>query len=210
MVQDDILSDGEFRKCVDFHGHVCPGVAIGFRAARILIKRLGVGKASDEELIAVLENDACGADAIQVMTGCTFGKGNLIFKDFGKHAFTLAARKRQRAVRVCLRQRVLEVGREHRSLFEKMRADQASPEEKTEFERLRNEHTRRILEADGESLFAIEEVPADIPPKARVRESKPCDRCREPTRIDLLDHVKGKLLCTLCAGERLSEGRDRA
>nr|WP_279383444.1 FmdE family protein [Methanobacterium formicicum] len=23
-------------------------------------------------------------DAIQVITGCTFGKGNLIFKDYGK------------------------------------------------------------------------------------------------------------------------------
>jgi formylmethanofuran dehydrogenase subunit E len=58
------------------------------------MERLGVQRAGDEELLAFVENDACGADGIQVMTGCTFGKGNFIFKNFGKHAFTLVARKR--------------------------------------------------------------------------------------------------------------------
>jgi len=84
----------DFEKCVAFHGHICPGLAIGFQAARVLMERLGVQRAGDEELLAFVENDACGADGIQVMTGCTFGKGNFIFKNFGKHAFTLVARKR--------------------------------------------------------------------------------------------------------------------
>ena len=54
----------------------------------------GRSKGGDEELLAFVENDACGADGVQVMTGCTFGKGNFIFENFGKHAFTLIARKR--------------------------------------------------------------------------------------------------------------------
>jgi len=37
---------------------------------------LGENRAEDEEIVAVVETDACGADAIQVRTGCTFGKGN--------------------------------------------------------------------------------------------------------------------------------------
>ena len=90
MTAEQILTSVEFRKCVDFHGHICPGVAIGFQAARILMERLGVHRAPDEELVATVETDACGADAIQVMTGCTFGKGNFVFKDYGKHAFSLS------------------------------------------------------------------------------------------------------------------------
>ncbi len=37
---------------------------------------LQVERDGDEELFAIVETDACGADAIQVITGCTFGKGN--------------------------------------------------------------------------------------------------------------------------------------
>jgi len=90
MGAEDILASEDWQKCIEFHGHTCPGLAIGFQAARVLMERLGVLRAPDEELVAIVETDACGADAIQVMTGCTFGKGNFVFKDYGKHAFSLS------------------------------------------------------------------------------------------------------------------------
>ncbi len=42
----------------------------------------------------------CGVDAIQFITGCTFGKGNLIHKDYGKNAFSFYRRRDQKAVRL--------------------------------------------------------------------------------------------------------------
>ena len=45
-------------------------------------------RSRDEELVAVVETDMSGVDAIQFLTGCTFGKGNLIHKDYGKNAFS--------------------------------------------------------------------------------------------------------------------------
>jgi formylmethanofuran dehydrogenase subunit E len=89
MKDEVISSSSDFTKFVEFHGHTCPGLGIGFQAARILMELLNVRKAPDEELLAIVETDACGADAIQVMTGCTFGKGNFVFKNYGKHAFSL-------------------------------------------------------------------------------------------------------------------------
>jgi len=53
--------------------------------AKAALREFGAGRPQDEELVAVVENDSCAADAIQFITGCTFGKGNLIFHDFGKH-----------------------------------------------------------------------------------------------------------------------------
>lgn len=32
-------------------------------------------RAEDEEIVAIVENDACGVDDLQCVTGCTFGKG---------------------------------------------------------------------------------------------------------------------------------------
>ena len=88
------------QRVLTFHGHFCGGIVIGYRAAREALKRLGVRRAEDEELVAIIENDSCAADAVQVVTGCTFGKGNLFFRDYGKHVYTFALRPSGRAVRL--------------------------------------------------------------------------------------------------------------
>jgi formylmethanofuran dehydrogenase subunit E len=199
MKGEAILSSGDFTKCVEFHGHICPGLAIGFRAARTLMERLGVRKAPDEELFAIVETDACGADAIQVMTGCTFGKGNFIFKNYGKHAFSLVDRKRRKAMRVCLRPDAYKADPKYLSLSGKVQNDEASQKELAQFRQLQQAQVQKVLEADAESIFKIEEISIDIPPKARITESGTCDFCGERTQIDLLNKINGKRLCIPCA-----------
>jgi len=194
----EILSKEDFNQCVKFHGHLCPGLAIGFRAAQILMKRLGVRKAPDEELVAMVETDACGADAIQVMTGCTFGKGNFIFKNYGKHAFSLMDRKRGTGVRVCLRPDIFKNDAAFLSLFERVQNNEASLVELERFGQLQMEKTKTILDRDSDFLFKIEEISPDIPAKARVIESGICDLCGEPTKRDLLLQRNGKQRCILC------------
>jgi formylmethanofuran dehydrogenase subunit E len=44
-------------------------------------------RSQDEELVAVVETDRCGVDAIQFLIGRTFGKDNLIHMEYGKNAF---------------------------------------------------------------------------------------------------------------------------
>jgi formylmethanofuran dehydrogenase subunit E len=195
----ELLSNKDFAKCVEFHGHICPGLSIGFQAARILMARLGARKAPDEELVAVVETDACGADAIQVMTGCTFGKGNLIFKNYGKHAFSLVNRKKGKAMRVCLRPDAFKADSEYLSIFEKVQKDKASPKELKRFRQLQQERVKKILDADAESLFKFEKILPDIHPKAQITESGICDFCKEPTKVDLLRNIDNKKVCILCA-----------
>ena len=81
MTANEIVSSEQWKKSVDFHGHVCPGLAIGFKAAQAGLDHLKERRAEDEELITIIETNACSADAIQVLTGCTFGKGNFFHKD---------------------------------------------------------------------------------------------------------------------------------
>ena len=63
----------DLQEVVDFHGHLCPGVVIGYRAVLIGLSRLEGHRSEDEELVCVVENDSCSVDAIQHMAGCTFG-----------------------------------------------------------------------------------------------------------------------------------------
>jgi len=190
--------DENFETCVEFHGHRCPGLAIGFQAARALMDRLDVTRAPDEELVAIVETDACGADAIQVLTGCTFGKGNFIFQNYGKHAFALADRRKGRTARACLRPNTIPSNPEDVVLSEKVRNETASPEELEQYRNLKEERIQEILESPFESLFKIEDVSFQIPPEAQIVESKTCDYCGEPTKIDLLQPVAGRMACVPC------------
>ncbi|MGA7627728.1 MAG: FmdE family protein, partial [Methanoregula sp.] len=92
-----------YHDAVAFHGHSCPGLALGYRAARHALSVLHAERSEDEDLVAVVENDACGIDAVQAIAGCSVGKGNLILKDLGKHAYTFINRRTGSAIRIVQR-----------------------------------------------------------------------------------------------------------
>ena len=43
-------------KVAGFHGHMCPGLAMGIRAAEIALRDIG-SHSKDEEVVAVVETD---------------------------------------------------------------------------------------------------------------------------------------------------------
>src|SRR5512141_497308 len=86
---------------VEFHGHSCPGLALGYRVAVRAVQEFP-RRATDEEIVAIVENDSCAVDAVQVLTGCTFGKGNLIFKDYGKQVYTFVGRPSGKSIRISI------------------------------------------------------------------------------------------------------------
>lgn len=157
-------------------------------------------RAEDEELVAIVETDACGADAVQVLTGCTFGKGNFHYRDYGKQAFTLLGRKSGRGLRVCLRPGALEPTARHRQLMERIQRNEATREEQDEFGRLHRQKSREILEKPLEDLFTLKEVCQALPPKARIEPSKPCQVCGEPAMASKIQIRDGKEICRSCLG----------
>jgi formylmethanofuran dehydrogenase subunit E len=194
-----ILSSNDWRKAVDFHGHVCPGLAIGFKAAVAGMAWLKEHRSVDEELVAIVETDACGADAVQVLTGCTFGKGNFVFRDHGKTVFSFVSRGSGQGVRVALLAGAFQPNERHMELIQKIRTDTASDEERSEFRRLHEQRSHDILEADPGELFKIESVDIELPPKAEIEPSKVCDSCGEPTMASKLEHRGGLHICKSCA-----------
>jgi len=96
----DFLAAGQ-----QLHGHKCPAMPLGLRAGAAAMNALGVDRAQDGQLVALVElGDAhcahCFADGIQMITGCTFGKGNIQKLGYGKFGVTLVDRATGRAVRV--------------------------------------------------------------------------------------------------------------
>ena len=94
-----------WEKCVAFHGHECGGLTIGYKAALYAIDLLGLKFSDDEQVVCITENDACGVDAVQVILGCSVGKGNLLFHMTGKQAFSFYDRASGKSVRLVLKPR---------------------------------------------------------------------------------------------------------
>lgn len=192
-----------FEEAVKFHGHVCPGITMGYRAAEAAIKELKAGRDVDEELVAIVENDACGVDAIQVVTGCTLGKGNLIFKDHGKHVYTFINRKTGDAVRVSLKASfsVEEQDPALAKLRTKVMSGKATKKEAEEFHRKMEAVSQAMLAAPIEKMFEVKHVKATIPKKARIFKSVKCKKCGEMVAEHRARVQDGGFVCIPCYEE---------
>jgi len=184
-------------KTIAFHGHSCPGLVIGIRAAELALKRLGYAEGKD--LVAVVETDMCGVDAIQFLTGCTFGKGNLIHKDYGKMAFSFYDRSKDMGFRVLLRQDISgDLGPELRSLMRKVEDGTANEEEHVRLKNLRGELQERYMNVDLEEMFIVTEPSFPVPKPARILQSLRCEACGEMTMESRTRRFGGKTLCLPC------------
>ena len=198
MKAQDIRNSEDFKRCEAFHGHICPGLSIGYKAAGLAMAKLDEIRAEDEEMVAVVETDACSADAVQVLTGCTFGKGNFHFRDHGKMALTLFSRNTGQGVRVSLKPGAFEPDPDHRALLQKVMQGQASEGEKERFQELHLQRSCDLLEKPDEQMFVVQAVHEEPPVRARIEPSEPCSRCGEPTMRTKLEMVEGKALCRAC------------
>lgn len=168
----------DFEKVVEFHGHACPGLAIGYRAATIAREYFASQRDGDEELVATIYTDACGVDAIQAVLGCTAGKGNLFIKDWGKQVYIIAERSTGRALRLALS---VQFGR-------------SSNADKTA--RMHN-----ILHAAPTDLFNIQELNIELPERARIFNSVVCAHCGEQVMEPRARVQAGQIVCLECAQE---------
>lgn len=193
------LSKSLIEQAIAFHGHTCPGIMIGIRVSELALRRLGDRGRAD--LVAVVETDMCGVDAIQVITGCTFGKGDLIHLDYGKMAFTFFDRKTGRGFRALLNQAVREK-QEKRIAAELKTARPDVPEEELPWAgEFRSRLQDLYLHADLEELFVLTEPAAPPPRPAKVLASLQCAGCGEMVMESRARMYGGKILCIPCFRE---------
>ena len=169
-------------KCKAFHGHECGGLTIGYKAALYAIKLLDLKTdetahnnsciSSDEQVVCISENDACGVDAIQVIMGCSVGKGNLLFHMRGKQAFSFYNRINGKSVRLVLKPK---------------------PEGMT-----RGESFSYYQNLEPEAMFDVKETTISLPEQARIFQSVKCSCCGETASENMVRLSEGKMLCLDC------------
>lgn len=187
-----------FDDVVKFHGHACPGLALGFRVASLALKEFGL-RARDEELVAIVENDSCAVDAIQVVCGCTFGKGNFIFRDYGKQVYTFFKRPQAEALRIAIKWQPTPDDPETEAMWKRYSEGDRSPEVTTIVQDRKARKTQEILAADDNELFDVKRVEIEVPEPARIYKSLTCSSCGEKVMEPRTKDVNGQLLCIPCS-----------
>ncbi len=186
-----------FEDVAEFHGHVCPGLAIGYRVARFALEKLGP-KAEDEELVAVVENDSCAVDAVQVLTGCTFGKGNLIYRDFGKQVYTFMKRPAGDALRVSVEWVSPEETEDEKEAWGRYMKGDRSEDVLSVVHQRKSKKIEAIMNASEEDLFNVTWQKAELPPEARIYRSVRCELCGEKVMEPRARLKDGKTVCIPC------------
>jgi formylmethanofuran dehydrogenase subunit E len=199
MTHDEHVLTSAFK----FHGHVCWASAAGVRAGLAALRELNVKRTgSSGELHCIVEigdnhGAQCFADGVQYATGCTLGKANIEKAGWGKLAFTLIDKKKEKAVRVSYkpgRQKLIA-----ESAFMRKRAMGVPPTEIPEEEA--SQIVNIIWDAPEDEVLAIGEI-KDHPWEeyGEIMGLKPCDNCGEMVSVAYLRVVGDKQMCIPCSG----------
>lgn len=186
------------------HGHKCPAMPMGLRAGMAALEALGVERAKDGQLVALVEIDAdhcatCYADGIQMATGCTFGKGNIQKLGYGKFALTLIDRKTSKSVRVVTRPETIKISKESEFIAYRKKGVPASQIDP----KLVDPMVEMMLAAPAEQLFIIEPVGETKLPAGRAHDfnTQVCTDCGE-VMVERYARIKeGKIVCMVCAAK---------
>ena len=184
------------------HGHKCPAMPLGLRVGAAALEKLGVERSADGQLMALVEigEDHCAtcfADGVQMMTGCTFGKGNIRRLGYGKWGVTLIDKASGRAVRVAPRAEAMEANKKT-EFFAKYR-ERGVPASKVPADVV-DPLVARVMGAPVDQILSISEVfehPWQDKPNSFA--SLRCDSCGE-MMVEPYARVRGEQhVCIPCS-----------
>jgi len=209
----NLIDDEDLHSLLDkaalFHGHYCPGLALGVKASYTALKEIDAKPEGMEEVLAIVETNNCSTDGVQLVTGCSFGNNSLIFRDLGKTAVTLVKRD-GKGIRLVMKQ---DAGEQwyyefpkYRELFEKVVSERnATEEEKKRFSELGKKVSHHIMDIESEKIFKIKETSFELPDYAPIHESLTCENCGESVMSTRTVKDDRETLCLLCGGEEFFE-----
>ena len=192
-----MLVDMKLKRITDFHGHLCPELVIGYRAALCAQKRLLLNLIDASGLRVIAENTSSAVDAIQHLTGCTFGNGRLAGLDYGKHAYTFLPSEGV-GLRLTLKDAGLPAA-DFIDLEARLQGSQVTLRDTAAYQARLDERIVTLSCLDDDTLFdsrpALAEWIAPLPVSALI----PCCRCGELVAPPRLVETVGGALCQPCA-----------
>jgi len=160
---------------------------MGYRVALAALDETARRGMDPTTLVATTGNDTCAVDGIQSVTGCTFGKRNLIPALTGKPAYLWQDARSGEGVRIYVHYwEQFDREETFRSRMSEWKLGCLPTPEAKAFEAEHERMIADILEAPAETLFRV--TPYSGPPPARSGgfAASPCAKCGEHAKQSLL------------------------
>ncbi len=178
-----------WEQVADFHGHTCPGIALGFRVAQIASRDLGIRPAPESQVLVKAETASCALDAFQVLNHATTGKRTLLVDERGKHVYHFQYSGTEEILRIAVHAEVIGKMSELR--------EYSNPRQK---QNKSLEVIQYILSCSEEDFCTVQRFPGSLKQTAVETQWAVCVRCQEPVKAEF-SLTKGEdILCLECAG----------
>jgi formylmethanofuran dehydrogenase subunit E len=189
---------------VEFHGHLCPFLVVGWRMGQEALGRLGVERERDQGLFLftelggeALRAQSCFEDGLQAATGCTAGKGTLRRLNFGKVASVLV-QPGGKAVRAALRPEICDELAQTDYAEQRRQGKPASAVSAAAIA----DAVGRVARLRASELFSIAPVSGvDVRPQVANPARARCANCDEYVFEQDALVRDGRVLCRTCAGQ---------
>jgi formylmethanofuran dehydrogenase subunit E len=193
-----MLVDMTVKRVVNFHGHLCPELAIGIKACEYARRLLFNGGEVSGRISVYAENCTSALDALQVLLGVTLGNQCLKVLDFGKHNYTFSARNSDQGFTLRLKRFSFGDEQEYGTLEEKIAHQQISLDEVVRFQELLDGRVSKLLSTSPEDLFDV--VVADQPLETIETPATylSCASCGEQVLREHAVEHRGKHYCAPC------------
>ena len=150
------LGFGDLEK---YHGHICPGIALGYRATLVALAHLYPGEIpprGDQFVVSGIPR-ACPAEAISYITGARYGKGSegafngnlALDKSIGDSCYVFAGMTSGKAIKLTT---TFQFPKEIEALKVKKNTD---PEAKAQYETMFRSTLTQILTAPEKEVFTV-------------------------------------------------------
>ena len=97
-----------WEQVVDFHGHTCPEIALGYRVAQIALREMGIRPTPAAELTIQAGIRSCALDAFQILNHVTYGRGNLNVDEQQRHVYHFQYTGTPKKLQISVNQEIIE------------------------------------------------------------------------------------------------------
>lgn len=193
-----MLANISMKRVVDFHGHICPELAIGGKFCEFVQELINNGTIETSGLSVISENTTSALDAIQVLLGLTVGNQRLLVLDYGKHTYTLFSKYLDHGWKLRMKPQYYADEIEYLLIERKIMKNEALLEDVLKFQQMLDARVRHLFELTPETLFSIEEVAAESRPKELSGVYLTCAACGDQVLESRCIENRDNIFCLPC------------
>lgn len=88
----------DLQELTEFHGHICFGVLLGYKACKYAVDIIGLS----DNMMVITEKENCGNDAVRFLLNCTAENQKLICRGGNRQSWAFYNRDEEEGVRLTL------------------------------------------------------------------------------------------------------------